>query len=73
MGTVFADMSSWTALTGHLGMKTAIKAIYIYKSKYVRIYIMMILILTLHYSIMHTNTTALNPNFVPFYFVLHFF
>ena len=37
----FAEMSSWTALTRYLGMKATFK---VYKSKYVCIIIMMILI-----------------------------
>ena len=35
MGTVFEEMSSWTALTWYLGMKTAYKTKYMRK-KYVR-------------------------------------
>ena len=41
---VFQEMSSWTPLTMYLGMKTAFQTKYI-KRKYVRIFIVMILIL----------------------------
>ena len=61
MGTAFAKMSSWTDLTRHLGMETTFQTKNI-KSKYVWVFIKMILI---HYSKMHTNTTvALKPNFM---------
>ena len=39
---VFKGMSSWTALTMHLGMQTTFQSKYM-KSKYVRIFIMMVL------------------------------
>ena len=44
MGTIFTEMSFWTALTRHLGMKTTFKK-KIYKSKYVCIIIKIILII----------------------------
>ena len=38
MGTNFAEISSWTALTRHLGLKTAFYTKYM-KSKHIRIFI----------------------------------
>ena len=42
MGTVFAEMSSFTALTWHNGIKTAFKTKYM-RSIYFRIFVMKIL------------------------------
>ena len=45
MGSVFAEMSSWTALTRHLGMKTAFYTKYIKVIKFFKIFILMFFIL----------------------------
>ena len=61
IGTVFAEMSSWTDITWHLMEKTIFQTIM--ESKNVRTFIMIIWISYQNYAKMHTNTTvAHKPN-----------
>ena len=61
---VFEEMSSLTALIIHLGMKKILSTKYL-KSKYVRIFIMIILNTNIPAYILHTNiVVALKLNFI---------
>ena len=63
MGTIFEEMSSWTAFTWYLGMKTT------FYTKYTKVNMFGFLLWCFwslwHYTKMHTNrTVALNLNFI---------